>query len=217
MPLKFTFAALLLLLPVLSLAQPSPKPSALKTLWGDQSDGTFVNPIIPADFSDIDAIRVGDDYYATSSTFQFSPGEIILHSRDLVNWSILGHAVNDVTRIGPQMNWDTIEPLRPRHLGRLNSPPRRQILDLLRHPRRRLLRHHCHQPRRPMDAACAGLACSRLGRLLPILGRRRHGIFRLFQHRRRIQNPSLPHDSRWPAPRHVVRQNYPPIPRQRSQ
>jgi beta-xylosidase len=107
MPLKFTFAAVLML-SGLALAQPTTKPSALKARWGDQRDGTFVNPILPADFSDIDAIRVGDDYYATSSTFQFSPGEIILHSRDLVNWSILGHAVADVTAIGPQMNWDSM-------------------------------------------------------------------------------------------------------------
>jgi beta-xylosidase len=83
-----------------------PKPVALKGAWGDQGDGTFVNPIIPGDYSDIDAIRVGDDYYAISSTFQFSPGVVILHSKDLVNWTILGHAVNDITQIAPEMNWD---------------------------------------------------------------------------------------------------------------
>lgn len=30
--------------------------------WGDQRDGTYVNPVLPTDVSDIDAIRVGDDY-----------------------------------------------------------------------------------------------------------------------------------------------------------
>ena len=74
--------------------------------WGDQGDGTYVNPVLPADFSDIDAIRVGQDYYAISSTFQYSPGVVILHSRDLVNWGILGHAVPDLTQIGPDLNWD---------------------------------------------------------------------------------------------------------------
>jgi beta-xylosidase len=74
--------------------------------WGDQRDGTYLNPVIPADYSDIDCIRVGSDYYAISSTFQFSPGMIILHSRDLVNWSIAGHAVADLTQIGPDLNWD---------------------------------------------------------------------------------------------------------------
>ncbi len=61
--------------------------------WGDQGDGTYQNPILPGDYSDLDAIRTGDDFYAISSTFQFSPGIVVLHSKDLVNWSILGHAV----------------------------------------------------------------------------------------------------------------------------
>jgi hypothetical protein len=34
--------------------------------WGDQGDGTYLNPILPADYSDIDAIHVGSDYYAVS-------------------------------------------------------------------------------------------------------------------------------------------------------
>lgn len=74
--------------------------------WGDQGDGTYANPVLPGDFSDIDAIGVGGDYYAISSTFQFSPGMAILHSRDLVNWNIVSHAVEDLTRISPEMNWD---------------------------------------------------------------------------------------------------------------
>ncbi len=32
--------------------------------WGDQGDGTYCNPVLPSDYSDIDCIRVGDDYYA---------------------------------------------------------------------------------------------------------------------------------------------------------
>jgi beta-xylosidase len=74
--------------------------------WGDQGDGTYGNPVLPGDFSDIDCIRVGSDYYAISSTFQYSPGMVILHSRDLVNWRILGHVINDVTQIGPELNWN---------------------------------------------------------------------------------------------------------------
>ncbi len=74
--------------------------------WGDQGDGTYRNPVLPSDYSDIDCIRVGSDYYAISSTFQFSPGMAILHSKDLVNWSILGHVITDVTQIGPELNWD---------------------------------------------------------------------------------------------------------------
>lgn len=74
--------------------------------WGDQKDGTYVNPVLPGDFSDIDVIRVGEDFYAVSSTFQYSPGVVVLHSQDLVNWSVLGHVVDDLTLLDPQLNWD---------------------------------------------------------------------------------------------------------------
>jgi beta-xylosidase len=74
--------------------------------WGDQGNGEYINPVLPGDYSDLDCIRVGADYYAISSTFQYSPGMVILHSKDLVNWKILSHAVNDITQIGPEMNWD---------------------------------------------------------------------------------------------------------------
>ncbi|GGI27575.1 glycoside hydrolase family 43 protein [Pedobacter mendelii] len=74
--------------------------------WGDNRNGTYNNPILPADYSDLDCIRVGTDYYAVSSTFQYSPGFAILHSKDMVNWEIISHAVNDITSISPEMNWD---------------------------------------------------------------------------------------------------------------
>lgn len=74
--------------------------------WGDQGNGTYVNPILPADYSDLDAIRVGDDYYAISSTMQFSPGMVVLHSKDLVNWEITAHVADDLSRISPELNWD---------------------------------------------------------------------------------------------------------------
>jgi beta-xylosidase len=60
----------------------------------DNGDGTFTNPIIFADYSDPDAIRVGDDFYLTSSSFSCFPGLPILHSKDLVNWTIIGHAID---------------------------------------------------------------------------------------------------------------------------
>ena len=73
--------------------------------WGEQADGTYKNPIVPADYSDLDCIRVGNDYYAITSTMQFSPGMTILHSSDLVNWEIVGHAVNDLSQISEAMTW----------------------------------------------------------------------------------------------------------------
>lgn len=73
--------------------------------WGEQDNGSYVNPIIPSDYSDIDCIKVGEDYYAISSTFQFSPGMTILHSKDLVNWEISGNIINDLTQISEELNW----------------------------------------------------------------------------------------------------------------
>jgi beta-xylosidase len=59
----------------------------------DQGDGTYCNPILCADYSDPDVIRVGEDFYLTASSFNCTPGLPILHSRDLVNWTIVNHAV----------------------------------------------------------------------------------------------------------------------------
>jgi beta-xylosidase len=59
----------------------------------DNGDGTYTNPIIHADYSDPDACRVGDDFYMTSSSFNAIPGLPILHSKDLVNWTIINHAL----------------------------------------------------------------------------------------------------------------------------
>lgn len=54
----------------------------------------YKNPIIHADYSDPDAIRVGNDYYMVSSSFNAVPGIPILHSKDLVNWTLIGHALS---------------------------------------------------------------------------------------------------------------------------
>ncbi len=57
---------------------------------------TYTNPIIDADYSDPDVIRVGDDFYLTASSFNSVPGLPILHSKDLVNWKIIGHALQSL-------------------------------------------------------------------------------------------------------------------------
>ena len=103
-------AVILLLLSLMSVsltAQPSGWGQWEK--WGAQPDGTYHNPVLPADFSDLDCIRVGDDYYAITSTFQYSPGMAVVHSKDLVNWEVIGHAVEDIRQIGPEMNWDRMD------------------------------------------------------------------------------------------------------------
>ena len=56
--------------------------------WGDQGNGTYINPILNGDWSDPDAIRVGEKYYMVASDFHFL-GMQILESDDLVNWRIV--------------------------------------------------------------------------------------------------------------------------------
>ncbi len=61
-------------------------------VWvSDNGDGTYKNPILHADYSDPDAIRVGDDFYLTASSFNAAPGLPILHSKDLVNWRVVNY------------------------------------------------------------------------------------------------------------------------------
>ena len=77
----------------------SEKPAA--TWTADNGDGTFTNPLFYEEFSDPDLIRVGDDYYLTGTTMHTMPGLPILHSRDLVNWRLLGYAF-DRLALGPE-------------------------------------------------------------------------------------------------------------------
>jgi len=63
-------------------------------VWvADNGDGTYKNPYCTPIYSDPDAIRVGDDFYMTASSFTCVPGLPVLHSSDLVNWTIIGHAL----------------------------------------------------------------------------------------------------------------------------
>jgi beta-xylosidase len=57
----------------------------------------YQNPIIHADYSDPDVIRVGDDYYMVASSFNCVPGLPILHSKDLVHWKIKNYALKKLT------------------------------------------------------------------------------------------------------------------------
>jgi xylan 1,4-beta-xylosidase len=53
----------------------------------------FANPILPGFHPDPSICRVGDDFYLVTSSFEYFPGLPIHHSRDLVNWRLLGHAL----------------------------------------------------------------------------------------------------------------------------
>lgn len=61
----------------------------------DNGDGTYTNPVLYADYSDPDVCVVGEDYYLTASSFNCIPGLPILQSKDLVNWEIIGYALQE--------------------------------------------------------------------------------------------------------------------------
>lgn len=64
--------------------------------YADLGDGNYRNPVLYTDYSDPDAIRVGDDYFITASSFCNTPGLPILHSKDLVNWKVINYAIKNI-------------------------------------------------------------------------------------------------------------------------
>lgn len=56
----------------------------------------YKNPVITADYSDPDAIRVGEDFYMVSSSFNYVPGVPVLHSKNLVEWRIINHVLKEL-------------------------------------------------------------------------------------------------------------------------
>jgi beta-xylosidase len=85
----FKLLVVVLIMPLIALSQKS-----LSKVWvADKGNGTYQNPILYADYSDPDAIRVGNDYYLVASSFNCMPGLPILHSKDLVNWKVINYAL----------------------------------------------------------------------------------------------------------------------------
>lgn len=67
----------------------------IKKMWiADQGDGTYINPILYTDYSDPDAIRVGEDFFLIASSFCNTPAIPLLHSRDLVNWKVINYVMD---------------------------------------------------------------------------------------------------------------------------
>jgi beta-xylosidase len=87
-------------------AQTHARPAGDYPWMPDNGDGTYKNPIIHADYSDPDVVRVGGDFYMTASSFNCTPGLPILHSRDLVNWTLIGHALKNL----PHPRYEQVQP-----------------------------------------------------------------------------------------------------------
>ena len=106
--MRFFFLAFLFVLLFLS-----EKVQGQAVSWGDQGNGTYINPILNADYSDPDVIRVGDKYYMVCSDFHYI-GMPVLESDDMVNWRIISQVYNRFDFPG----WDKI---MEEDLGRLLS------------------------------------------------------------------------------------------------
>ncbi len=66
-------------------------------IWrSDLRNGNYRNPILYADYSDPDAIRVGEDYFMIASSFSNAPGLPLLHSKDLVNWKVVNYIIHEI-------------------------------------------------------------------------------------------------------------------------
>ena len=105
----------------------TPRDPAAPVWLPDLGDGTYTNPILLADYSDPDVVRVGDDYWMTASSFNHVPGLPILHSRDLVNWRARR------SRPAPPRTGGDVPhgAARQRCVGAGHPPSRRPLLDLL--------------------------------------------------------------------------------------
>tara|TARA_A100001015_G_scaffold305512_1_gene398346 strand:+ start:3191 stop:4942 length:1752 start_codon:yes stop_codon:yes gene_type:complete len=68
------------------------------------AQNTFTNPIIPGGYPDPSICRVGEDFYIVNSSFEYFPGLPIHHSKDLVNWKLIGHGLHRPSQASGAVN-----------------------------------------------------------------------------------------------------------------
>jgi len=98
----------------LGAATPAANPAPSRAWVADNGDGTYKNPVLFADYSDPDVIRVERDFYLVASSFNAIPGLPILRSRDLVSWQLVGHVLEGLE---PRATYDA-----PVHGGGVWAP-----------------------------------------------------------------------------------------------
>jgi alpha-N-arabinofuranosidase len=79
-------------------------PNPFKARSEPNAEVTYHNPVIPGFYSDPSVARVGEDYYLVTSTFEYFPGIPVFHSRDLVNWEQIGHAIHRPDQLPQGLN-----------------------------------------------------------------------------------------------------------------
>lgn len=73
----------------------------------DRSQTVFKNPILSGFNPDPSIVRVGEDYYIVTSTFEWYPGAQIHHSRDLVNWRLVTRPLDRASQLDMRGNPDS--------------------------------------------------------------------------------------------------------------
>ncbi len=129
------------------------------------------NPVIPGFHPDPSVVRVGEDFYLVTSSFEFFPGVPIFRSRDLVHWQQVGHVLTRDSQLplaeGAALRW---------HLRADDPPPRRHVLH--DHDERRRRRQLLRDGEGPGGAVVRSGVAARLPRHRPVavLRRRRQGL-----------------------------------------
>lgn len=76
--------------------------SLVSAEWSQKTK--FTNPILRGSYPDPSICRVGDDYYVVNSSFEYFPGLPIHHSRDLVNWDLIGYGLHRAEQVSSEVN-----------------------------------------------------------------------------------------------------------------
>ena len=71
---------------------------------------TFTNPVLPGGYPDPSICKVGDVFYMANSSFEYFPGIPIHSSKDLVNWTLIGHGLQRETQCKGAVNLIDVQP-----------------------------------------------------------------------------------------------------------